>query len=511
MSERTPLIHQQQDAPVRYVPDESPARRRRVHAGGRESSLSRGSPRTRGTHQDYNAEDEEFEPLTDSEFEMEVPPDHNAYRGSHHPAHAPHDGDNSLAHSHHHNSNTQHTSPSHIRRSRDSTPYASSQVPRGLSPVLPPMHKVTSDDSYSSDDSSSSPRFTKPVDPDQNRAEVREGIRTGALFMCGLVAVGVIMVQLRFLLVPLVLSRFLVYLFQPLVMLLIGAEKWPFIRRRLRLPRALAVLIVFSLIICVVALLCLAIFLSVKQIVSHKDTYAAELDRWLDMIVALAKKLGYEDADINDLMPDINWESYAINVIGILSDLVPELVVVVLFVVYMLLDFNANATRSELRRNIDNKVRKYILVHSLIALVTGFLTWLILFVLGIPLSIFFGLMAFLLEYVPNIGAVIAVVMPLPLVLLSPHVGWVTIVLTFLLPAGLHFLLGQVMEPRILGHVLEMPALTVLAGLMFWGYLWGIIGAVLSVPLTASIHLWLESVDHPMTQFFAHLLHNLACD
>lgn len=167
-------------------------------------------------------------------------------------------------------------------------------------------------------------------------------------------------------------------------------------------------------------------------------------------------------------------------------------------------------------------------VHSGMAIMTGVGTFIILEVLRVPLSTFFGLMAFLLEFIPNIGAIIATFLPLPIVILSPEFGYVTIVLAFALPAALHvsllttffnlcsitllvtqlcvvheaqltfinffffeyrigqFFLGQMVEPRVLGAVMEVPALTVLVCLMFWGSVWGIIGAILSVCNTCNV-------------------------
>lgn len=85
-------------------------------------------------------------------------------------------------------------------------------------------------------------------------------------------------------------------------------------------------------------------------------------------------------------------------------------------------------------------------MHSLVALAVGLATWVILEVLGIPLALFFGFMAFVLEYIPNIGSVIATVLPMPLVLLDPEVSWIKMVLTFVLPALAHVRIYSVFFP-----------------------------------------------------------------
>jgi len=66
-------------------------------------------------------------------------------------------------------------------------------------------------------------------------------------------------------------------------------------------------------------------------------------------------------------------------------------------------------------------------------------------------------------------------------------------------------MGNVVEPKVLGSSMDMPAITVLISLMFWGQIWGILGAILSVPLTTTIITYLKSIDHPMPRFLANVV------
>jgi len=70
---------------------------------------------------------------------------------------------------------------------------------------------------------------------------------------------------------------------------------------------------------------------------------------------------------------------------------------------------------------------------------------------------------------------------------------------------LHFLVGQVLEPKILGDHMEIPPVTVIISLLFWGSVWGIVGAVISVPLTVAIKVYLQNIDHPATQALAGII------
>lgn len=184
---------------------------------------------------------------------------------------------------------------------------------------------------------------------------------------------------------------------------------------------------------------------------------------------------------------------------------------VLLIVVYMLLGYDGS-NKSELRAAIDVRIRKYITVclafldafkptsdslnltqiHTFNSILTGIGTWLILVVFGVPFSMFNGLMAFVLNYIPNLGSVLGVVLPLPFVVFKDDFHlWELLAVAAALTI-LQFLLGQVLEPKMLGDAMDIPAITVICALLFWGSLWGIIGALLSVPSSFALFISLHS-------------------
>jgi AI-2 transport protein TqsA len=118
-------------------------------------------------------------------------------------------------------------------------------------------------------------------------------------------------------------------------------------------------------------------------------------------------------------------------------------------------------------------------------LTAGILAW-----LGVQQAPLFGLMAFLLNFIPNLGAFVAVLLPLPLVLLQDGAGS-SLALAALLPAAVQLLLGGVLEPRLMGRAMGLHPVTVLLGLLVWASLWGPAGMVLAVPLTSVCRLLFE--------------------
>merc|ERR1719327_2354149 len=132
------------------------------------------------------------------------------------------------------------------------------------------------------------------------------------------------------------------------------------------------------------------------------------------------------------------------------------------------------------------------------------------FILGIWISIVLGVMvkvdlwfvfviiAFLLNYVPTIGGIISTLAPLPLVYLDEQQPLVNVLWAFLLPALSHVAIGQLLETTLLAGSLELHPITVMFSLTYWGMIWGIPGAMLSVPLTCSLRICLERLGpvHP---------------
>jgi AI-2 transport protein TqsA len=192
---------------------------------------------------------------------------------------------------------------------------------------------------------------------------------------------------------------------------------------------------------------------------------------------------------------------YAAETLARLSSMLSNAVLIVLTVAFMLLE-TANlprklevafGTSSEVKDQIDAFVaslKRYMILKTATSFTTGACvsTWLVL--QGVDYPFLWGLLAFLLNYVPSIGSVIAAI---PVVLLSlVQLGIEGALITafgFLL---INFLIGNVTEPRLMGRGLGLSTLIVFLSLLFWGWVLGPIGMLLAVPLTMTVKLALES-------------------
>ena len=147
------------------------------------------------------------------------------------------------------------------------------------------------------------------------------------------------------------------------------------------------------------------------------------------------------------------------------------------------------------------KVNRYIAIKTTVSLATGAFVSLALAVIGVEHAILWGLLAFLLNYVPTIGSAIAAVPPVLLALIQLGVGHAVAVAGVFVVVNI--VMGNVVEPRFMGRSLGLSTLVVFLSLVFWGWMLGPVGTVLSVPLTMTAKIALEA--NPSTEWIAHLL------
>ncbi len=148
-----------------------------------------------------------------------------------------------------------------------------------------------------------------------------------------------------------------------------------------------------------------------------------------------------------------------------------------------------------------DKLRHYMSMKTIISIATGFLIATALWLIGVDFPILWGVLAFMLNFVPNIGSIIAAV---PAVLLTMvQLGPSSAMLVATVFIAVNVLIGSVIEPKYMGKGLGLSTLVVFMSLVFWGWVLGPVGMLLSVPLTITVKLALDS--KPETQWLGHLL------
>jgi predicted PurR-regulated permease PerM len=152
--------------------------------------------------------------------------------------------------------------------------------------------------------------------------------------------------------------------------------------------------------------------------------------------------------------------------------------------------------------DIAANLQKYMLVRSVMSILTGIVVWSFALLAGIELATAWGVIAFVLNYIPFLGPLFATVVP-TLFALVQFESWQLAIAVFACLNLIQFLLGSYLEPRIAGAALSISPFIVLFAVFFWSFLWGIVGAFIGVPIV--IAFLVVCGEHESTQWIALLL------
>jgi predicted PurR-regulated permease PerM len=204
--------------------------------------------------------------------------------------------------------------------------------------------------------------------------------------------------------------------------------------------------------------------------------------------------------------------SLAGDIFSALSSILTNAFLILLTVVFVLLeaaDFpkklrtvlkNPERSLSTIEK-FSQSAKRYMFIKTLISAAVGLVIWLWLLILGVEYAVLWGTLSFLLNYVPNIGAIIAA---LPVALLAlVQLGVGSALLTVLGFVVVHIVVGNIIEPKLMGKGLNLSTLVVFLSMVFWGWVLGPIGMILSVPMTSLVKIALESYEE--TQGLAFML------
>ena len=153
---------------------------------------------------------------------------------------------------------------------------------------------------------------------------------------------------------------------------------------------------------------------------------------------------------------------------------------------------------------ISDQISYYMLNQTLISLVTAFFVWLVLFFLGVELAAGWAVLAFMLNFIPNVGSIIATILPVVMAFIQYSTLLEPMLVLGLLTA-IQMIIGNIIGPKILSDSLELSSTVILVSLLFWTMILGIPGAFLSVPIASVIKIICENVQslHPVAVFMSN--------
>lgn len=200
--------------------------------------------------------------------------------------------------------------------------------------------------------------------------------------------------------------------------------------------------------------------------------------------------------NVNAMMNSLNLQGIVVNIYGVFSTLTGSAVLISLYVVFLFVEqhffrqkLNVLFPQPEHRQlvnniltHIVNDTQTYLGLKTLLSIITAFSSWVIMKWVGLDFAEFWALLIFFLNFIPNIGAIIATAFPVLLAIVQFQ-AWLPFILITAGIVTIQFIVGNLVEPRFLGKSLNLSALVILFALALWGSIWGILGMFLSVPIT----------------------------
>mmetsp|Transcript_43256 Transcript_43256/g.101745 ORF Transcript_43256/g.101745 Transcript_43256/m.101745 type:complete len:579 (-) Transcript_43256:65-1801(-) len=374
-----------------------------------------------------------------------------------------------------------------------------------------------------------------------------------ALLCVALVATGFVMIYLRGMLVPLILALFFMFLLEPLLMTMLNppgalkrycprripadalepgtpssrASNLPSIHDAASLPTVVELNCsaqtkffiasltwkiwgLFCICVCILLLVgffAFVLYMAIDAIASFKWRKYTD-SRNLALLMDWFPQLG-DDPERLRIDRFLPWllQGPLFNALDLTLSIISQAFLTMLFLVFLLAHhvFETGEHLSGIQRKIRRSVRRYIRIKTMVVSVMSVLCGGFYWYMDVDLWFLFSVATFVLCYIPHVGNTIAVLAPLLVVFLDPLKTWGDLAITFIFPFVVHQLATNLVEPKLLASSLDLHPIVVLLALAFWSAVWGAVGAIMSVPLTAVLRMVLLDVQHPYAAPIVRLL------
>jgi len=297
------------------------------------------------------------------------------------------------------------------------------------------------------------------------------------------------------LVIPFLLALFLAIICAP-------AVTW--LTRR-RVPAGLAVLVVVIVLMALLTGFGTIAGTSVNDFAAFVSQYQERFDGLVSSFTSwlAAHDIDTESLDILQVVQPGKLMNLLGGVLKNVAAVLSNLFLIILTMIFILLEAASFPTKMRLvvgkrRFDMDNlgqivtQVQHYLGIKTATSLVTGLLIGFWTAVIGLEFAVVWGLIAFLLNYIPNIGSIVAAIPAVLLGLIQGGIGYALLVAVGFVVVNV--VIGNFIDPYLMGRTLGLSTLVVFLSLVFWGWMWGSIGMLLSVPLTMMIKILLDNTD-----------------
>jgi predicted PurR-regulated permease PerM len=333
----------------------------------------------------------------------------------------------------------------------------------------------------------SQPAPTAPPKPDPKPGPGLAGSPPffGIVILASLVIVGVGLRSSASIVAPVFLVLTLVITVAPLRTFLVR-HRWPS-----WLASTVGLLAIYALLTVILG----SVVYAVARLVDTLPQYATAFNRIFDSLLALSTRLGYGSEQISNLASSFQLSSLtgpAQALLSALSGGASLLILIVTVVIFLAFDAASVRDRIQVIRetrphiadglvNFASRVRKYWIVTTVFGLIVAVLNVISLWIIDVPLALTWGVLAFVTNYIPNIGFVLGVIPPALIALLEGGPGSaVAVLITY---TAVNIVVQTIIQPRFTGDAVGINGTVAFVSLIFWAYLLGALGALIAIPAT----------------------------
>ena len=312
---------------------------------------------------------------------------------------------------------------------------------------------------------------------------------TFAATLLSVIMITYVLVIGRGLLIPIIIAIFIWHLLNTIAN---SVNNLPKVGSHI--PEWLCMVIAMGIVIVFVYQLIAIITGNVNDVISASGRYQ---ENFMQIIKSIDEKFHVKLlVNLQQFIQNLSIQRILINLSSVFTSLTSSAFLIALYVIFLFIEQHAFRAKLDAlfahknhRQIVDNIIshiikdtQTYIGLKSLMSLITATSSWIIMRMVGLDFAEFWALLIFFLNFIPNIGSVIATIFPAALAIVQFQT-WVP----FMIITGgitvVQFIVGNIIEPRFMGNSLNLSPLVILFALGIWGSMWGILGMLLSVPIT----------------------------
>ena len=317
------------------------------------------------------------------------------------------------------------------------------------------------------------------------------------LYIIAVILVLTVLKLAESVMLPLVISFFIFLLFNPMLNRM----------EKMKIPRFLGVLIVMVLLLIGFSVAAWFFFFSVDRLIQRLPMY---IRRFSVIDVWLSEKLNLDSGTSFLSILNFDWGGIILSSLSSVSgraiSVVSRAALIYIFVLFLLLERQSLIPKLKVAipngkgmkiavmfERVNRQISRYLLLKAVISLGTGILFYLSCLATGLDFALIWGVLAFIFNFIPSIGSIIITLMTMLMALLQFFPNWANILYVAILMISIQMVLGNILDPRIQGIQLNLSPFIILTSLTLWGFIWGVAGMFLAVPIMSILQIVFANV------------------